>query len=241
MIINRLEQFNVPLKHKSPLVLANCRVFFDFDNTMTRFDVLDEIIKKFSVNDHWKALQVAWENGEIGTKECLEGQLRGIRITKKALDKFLAGVQLDKSCYKLLSLLNREGVRPVILSDNFDPIIERILEHHGLKDIKVYANALRFYKDHLIPSFPYDNPFCPSCAHCKKIHLTGGHEDHKLIVYVGDGRSDFCPAKVSDIVFAKDSLLEHLKQVGKPCVAYKELGTVYNHFKEIVDGPASQD
>ena len=75
------------------------------------------LIKKYSVNDHWVALQDAWVNGQIGTKECLAGQLRGVRISKKELEQYLATAQLDKSCYKLLSFLNAEGVRPVILSD----------------------------------------------------------------------------------------------------------------------------
>jgi 2-hydroxy-3-keto-5-methylthiopentenyl-1-phosphate phosphatase len=206
---------------------------------LTKTDILNEIIKKFSVNDQWIALENAWVNGEIGAKECLEGQLRGIKVSKKALEKFLTHVELDKHSYKVLSFLNAEGVKPVILSDNFSPIIEYVLKHHGIKDVKVYANALRFYKDHLIPSFPYDNPFCPSCAHCKKIHLTRNEEDSKSIVYVGDGRSDFCPAKVSDIVFAKDSLLQHLNQMHKPCIAYKDLETVYNYFKEAGDARAN--
>ena len=154
-----------------PVVLSNCRVFFDFDNTLTKSDVLSEIIKKFSVNDHWLSLENAWINGEIGAKECLEGQMRGVRVGKKALEKYLAGVELDKNCYKVLSFLNAEGVRPVILSDNFAPIIECILAYHGIKDVKFYANALRFYKDRLIPSFPYDNPFCPSCAQIGRAHV----------------------------------------------------------------------
>ena len=236
-MINRIEHLQASLRQKHlPLVLSNCRVFFDFDNTLTQSDVLDDIIKKFSVNDRWKALEQSWVNGEIGTKECLIGQLKGLRASKKALDKYLDRVELDKNCYKTLSFLNTEGVRPVILSDNFTPIVEYILQCHGIEDVKVYGNALRFYKDRLIPSFPYDNPFCPSCAHCKKIHLTGGQQDHKLIVYVGDGRSDICPAQVSDIVFAKDSLLQHMSKIRKPCIAYHVLETVYNYFKEAVDG-----
>ena len=238
-MINRLEQFHNTLnKKKSHLALANCRVFFDFDNTLTKTDVLMEIIKKFSVNDHWKALEKAWVNEEIGAKECLEGQLKGVHVDKATLDKFLGHVELDKNCYKVLSFLSAQGVKPVILSDNFTPIIERILEINSIRDVKVYANAIRFYKDHLIPSFPYDNPFCPSCAHCKKIHLSRDPEDPKLIVYVGDGRSDFCPAKVSDIVFAKDSLLRHMHHVDKPCIPYKDMETVYHYFKEAVDASA---
>ncbi len=234
MFKNRLEHTMPLQKQKMPFVMANCRVFFDFDNTITITDVLDNIIKNFSVNDHWKMLQKLWENGEIGTKECLEGQLAGVRITKKQLSQFLLKVELDHSCYKIFSFLSKEGIFPVILSDNFTPIIEEILANHAIKGVKVYANSLRHYRDHLIPSFPYDNPFCPSCAHCKKIHLTRDGHENKLIVYVGDGRSDFCPAGVSDMVFAKDSLLAHMKKEGKDVIAYKDLGVIYRHFKEAV-------
>ncbi len=236
MFKNRLAQISHLSKSKTPLIMANCRVFFDFDNTMTVTDVLDNIIKKFSISDDWKSLQKLWEKGQIGTKECLEGQLSGVRITKKQLIQYLSKVQLDDSTYKVLSFLSKEGIQPVILSDNFTPIIEEILGHHAIKGVKVYANTLRYYKDHLIPSFPYDNPFCPSCAHCKKIHLTRDQHVNKLIVYIGDGRSDFCPAGVSDIVFAKDTLLDHMKKEGKEYIPYKNLGEVYNHFKEAVYG-----
>ena len=243
MFKNRLAQISRDSPRKAPFVMANCRVFFDFDNTMTRTDVLDNIIKDFSVNDDWEALQRSWENDEIGTKECLEGQMRGLRVTKKRLNQYLTKVELDRSCYKILSFLSKEGIPPVILSDNFTPIIEQILDHHGIKGVKVYANALRYYKDRLIPSFPYDNPFCPSCAHCKKIHLTRDQHVNKLIVYIGDGRSDFCPAEVSDIVFAKDKLLAHMKKEGWEHIPYKNLGDVYHYFKEAVydaDGTSSQ-
>jgi 2-hydroxy-3-keto-5-methylthiopentenyl-1-phosphate phosphatase len=236
MFKNRLTEIQHTIKSKTPFVMTNCRVFFDFDNTMTISDVLDNIIKKFSISDDWKLLQKLWEQGEIGTKECLEGQLKGVRITKKQLTQYLSAVELDRSTYKILSFLSKEGIPPVILSDNFTPIIEEILAHHAIKGVKVYANALRYYKDHLIPSFPYDNPFCPSCAHCKKIHLTREQHANKLIVYIGDGRSDFCPAEVSDVVFAKDKLLAHMKKEGKEHIPYKNLGEIYNYFKEMTYG-----
>ncbi len=232
MPFNRLKQLEPNLLAKSPIVLSNCRVFLDFDNTMTTSDVLDDVIRRFSVNDHWMTLEKAWQDGQIGTKECLEGQLKNLRLTKKALNNFLKNVELDPNFHKLLTLLVREGIKPVILSDNFSYIIELILSYHGIRDLKVYGNAMRFYREHIIPSFPYDNPFCLSCAHCKKIHLTKDKTENKLIVYVGDGRSDFCPARVSDIVFAKDSLLEFMGREGLPCLAYKDLGDVHQYFQE---------
>jgi 2,3-diketo-5-methylthio-1-phosphopentane phosphatase len=232
--INRLNQLEAKLHFKSPIVLSNCRVFFDFDNTMTTSDVLDDIIRRFSINNQWEVLEKAWQEEKIGTKECLEGQLRNVRVTKNTLNKFLGKVELDPYSHQLLALLVREGIKPVILSDNFTYVVELILEYHGIKDLKAYGNNLRFYRDHLIPSFPYDNPFCLTCAHCKKIHLTKDKTENKLIVYVGDGRSDICPARVSDIVFAKDNLLRFMTHEELPCIPYKDLGDVHHYFQELL-------
>jgi len=232
--INRLHQLESKLQVKSPIVLSNCRVFFDFDNTMTTSDVLDDVIRRFSINDQWVVLEKAWNEEKIGTKECLEGQLRNVRVTKSALHKFFKKIELDPHFHQLLALLVREGIKPVILSDNFTYVVELILEYHGINDLKVYGNNLRFYRDHIIPSFPYDNPFCLTCAHCKKIHLTKDKTEDKLIVYVGDGRSDFCPARVSDIVFAKDNLLRFMTKEELPCIPYKDLGDVHHYFQEVL-------
>ena len=232
--INRLHQLESKPYVKSPIVLSNCRVFIDFDNTMTTSDVLYDVICRFSINDQWKVLEKAWQDGQIGTKECLEGQLRNVRVTKTALHRFLSRVELDPHFHQFLTLLVREGIKPVILSDNFTYIIEWILRYHGVRDMKVYGNTLRFYREHIIPSFPYDNPFCPSCAHCKKIHLTKDKTENKLIVYIGDGRSDFCPARVSDIVFAKDNLLRFMQREDLSCIPYKHLGEIHNYFQEIL-------
>jgi 2-hydroxy-3-keto-5-methylthiopentenyl-1-phosphate phosphatase len=232
--VNRLAQLETKLQIKSPIVLSNCRVFLDFDNTMTTSDVLFDVIKRFSINSHWKVLEKAWLEGQIGTKECLEGQLRNVRIAKNTLYNFLKKAELDPHFHQLLALLVQEGIKPVILSDNFTCIIEWILEYHGIKDLKVYGNGLRFYREHIIPSFPYDNPFCLSCAHCKKIHLTKDKTENKLIVYVGDGRSDFCPARVSDIVFAKDNLARFMMREELPFIAYKNLGDIHHYFQEVL-------
>ena len=234
MFKNRLEDIARTSKRKSSLMLANCRVFFDFDNTMTTSDVLDDVIRRFSINDKWMVLEKAWHEEKIGTKECLEGQLKNVRVTKSAVHHFLKKVELDPHFHQLLALLVREGIKPVILSDNFTYIIEFILKNHGIRDLKVYGNAMRFYREHIIPTFPYDNPFCLTCAHCKKIHLTKDKTENKLIVYIGDGRSDFCPARVSDIVFAKDNLLRFMKKEELPCIAYNDLREVHHYFQEVL-------
>jgi len=209
------------------------RVFFDFDNTITTIDVVFDLISRFSISRDWVVLEKAWQSGEINTRECLRGQMRNVRVSSHDLGQYLKTIRLDPYFLRLLELLRQEGVEPVIVSDNFQPIVEFILKNNGIQDAVVYANELRFFKDRLVPSFPYQNPSCPYCAHCKKTHF---HDDDpgsmKKIIYIGDGRSDICAALESDIVFAKDDLLEYFRKHRRPCVEFLSLADVADHMKE---------
>lgn len=211
--------------------LSNCVVFFDFDNTITLFDLLDDIIKHFSVNKDWMALEDAWVQGKIGSRKCLEGQLKGVRITKRKLLQYLSCVRIDPVFHKVYALLRREGIKPVILSDNFTFIIQAILKNNGIKGAKVYANSLRFNKDRLIPSFPHANTRCFLCAHCKKKNLQKKGIRDRIIFYVGDGLTDVCPAECSDTVFAKGKLLDHFRKAKRLCVAFNTQEDIYNYFR----------
>ena len=205
---------------------AGFRVFIDFDNTITQGDVLDGIIETFSVSEEWRTLEAAWAAGQITTRTCLEGQMRGLRATWPELARHLNQVRIDPGFARLRDLLRREAVDLTIVSDNFDLVLDHILKQEGLTDVACLANHLELAAGRRVPSFPFGNPDCPGCAHCKKIHFMPPHRDARLVVYIGDGRSDICPATHADIVFAKTSLLSYLQRAAIPCTAYGNLSEV---------------
>jgi len=211
--------------------LSDCLVFFDFDNTITPFDVLDDIVKRFSVDKKWMAFEDAWRQGRIGSRLCLKGQLQSVRVSRLALFKYLSRIKIDPHFPSIFSMLRREGIKPVVLSDSFTPLIEYILSNNGIRGVTVYANNLRFSKERLIPSFPYQNKHCRRCAHCKKKNLLKKGIRDKMIIYIGDGLSDICPAECADLVFAKGSLLGHFRKKKRLCVAFNNLDDIYNYFK----------
>lgn len=206
-------------------------VFFDFDNTITPFDVLDDIIERFSINKDWVVFEQAWRKGEIGSRVCLKGQLRSVRVSKKDLLRYLSKVKIDPHFPELFAMLVREGIKPVILSDNFTFIVNFILSNNGIKGTKVYANNLKFSKDRLLPGFPYINRHCLRCAHCKKKNLLKKEVQDKIIMYIGDGLSDICPAQYAHIVFAKGNLLDYFRKKRRLCVAFNSLEDIYNYFR----------
>lgn len=213
------------------LNLFNATAFFDFDNTMTSFDVLDDVIKRFAVDKNWVKLEARWKKGEIGSRECLEGQLKSLRATKKSLVKYLDSVKIDPWTEKLFGLLRKHGIKPIILSDSFSFIIKHVLKKNKIGGVKVYANTLEFDGDKLVPSFPYLNG-CSRCGHCKKGQMPLFNNGKKTI-YVGDGHSDMCPASEADFVFAKRPLFNYLTKRKKPCRAFKNFKDIYKDLQEL--------
>jgi len=210
---------------------GNFIVFFDFDNTITTIDVIDDMLERFSKDNEWKELERRWQREEIGSRECLEGQVKGIRIRKDRLDKYLSTVKIDPYFKKLLRLFESRTIPSLIVSDNFDYMLKSILKRNNIPDIEVYCNKANFSGDRFKTSFPFANKGCGDCANCKKTHLLSRKRAGARTVYIGDGRSDLCASKISDIVFAKDYLKESFKREGLPHIAIDSLKDVYEHFK----------
>ena len=207
-----------------------CVVFFDFDNTITKHDVFDDMLVHFSRDKHWIKLEEKWKNGKIGSRECLEGQLKGIRISKAALSRYLSGIRLDPYFKKIIKLFKIKKIKTIILSDNFDYILKKILKFNAVQKLNIYANKLRFAKNRLLPHFPFESKICKACGHCKTKNLLANVDKNSIIFFVGDGCSDICPAQYADIVFAKEDLLNYYKDKKFICVPYKGLKDVYNYF-----------
>jgi len=206
-----------------------CAAFFDFDNTIATVDVLDDLVQRFSVTQDWMALEEAWRRGAIGSKECLDGQLREVRVTDSEFSKYLASITLDPAFPHVVRLLRSQGIEPVILSDSFCLVIERILAHHGLGDLKVYANELCLIEERLMPSFPHLDG-CARCANCKAQYLLAAKQQGRTTFYVGDGLSDVCAAKHADFLFAKDTLLANCRREGRVCIPFESLSDVHTYL-----------
>jgi len=206
-------------------------VFFDFDNTISTFDVFDDMLVNFAKSSSWNKLEDKWEKGKIGSRECLQGQLKTIKISRKVLNRYLVGIKLDPYFDRLIKLLEKNKAKVIILSDNFDYILKSILKSKGFENLEVYSNRLRFAGERLRPIFPFVHKNCKVCAHCKTKNLLAKSGENSIIFYIGDGRSDICPSRYSDVVFAKDGLLDYYKLNKLPCLSYNSLKDVYKYFQ----------
>ena len=211
--------------------IKDCVVFFDFDNTITEIDVLDDMLERFSCDDRWIRLEEEWRRGDIGSRECLDGQMRGIRISRKRLDRYITTIKIDPSFKRILKLCDEKNIKTIILSDNFEYILKGILRNNGIDGLDVYCNSLKMSDDVMIPEFPYRDKKCGGCAHCKSKNMLANVRAGFTSIYIGDGLSDLCPSRKAKLVFAKSSLKEHLEEEKVPHVPFDDMGDVYEYLK----------
>ncbi len=204
-------------------------LFLDFDNTITASDVLDRIIERYSATDRWRQWEADWRDGRISTRQCLERQVADLRVTPGKLLEFTDTLRIDEAFEPLVTWAAANGVATSILSDNFTFVIEAMLRRRGLPMVPIYANHLAFEGDRPRASFPFVDPACHRCAHCKAQHLR--RVTARARIFVGDGLSDICPAAAADVVFARDSLAAHLRSIGSPYRAFRSLADVLQFLR----------
>ncbi|MDR1488971.1 MAG: MtnX-like HAD-IB family phosphatase [Desulfovibrio sp.] len=203
-------------------------VVCDFDGTITPYDVTDAILQCFALPE-WEAAEEAWTGGRITARECMEIQVSLLRAPKKELDAFLDSVPVDESFGDFVALCRNAEVSLTIVSDGLDYAIQRILAAHGLENVPFVANRLvpqgggRYRLE-----FPHGASDCPSgVCKCRAAESGAGG-----MLLIGDGRSDFCLARNSSFILAKQDreLLRHCWNTSYPHAAYSGFSDILSLF-----------
>jgi 2,3-diketo-5-methylthio-1-phosphopentane phosphatase len=213
-------------------------LFFDFDNTLTEGDLLDELIEAYSPNEAWRDWEHAWAAGELPARDCLRLQVQNMRVSRETLFAHLAQVRIDPAFPDIVAWAQRWQVPVSIVSDSFLPLIVQVLRANGIEGVPVFANDLAFVgDDRLLPAFPYYDPAFARSANAKARHLE--RERARRIVFAGDGHSDLDAALAADVVFAKSTLARELDARAVAFYPFDTLEPVLGFLEAI--GSALQD
>jgi 2-hydroxy-3-keto-5-methylthiopentenyl-1-phosphate phosphatase len=168
----------------------------------------------------------------------MRGQVALIGGSDAELDAVLAGAELDPGFPDFVAWCEARGLPLSIVSDGVDAFIAQILARHGLDRLPVTANRLtgaagRRGLEH--PPRPVD---CESGAGVCKC-AAAATDDSDIVVFVGDGRSDFCVATRADILFAKGALAAYATAQGKAYYSFDTFHDVRHALAQLAaDGAA---
>lgn len=206
----------------------------DFDGTISLEDVTDTLLQRFG-RPGWQALEEAWKRGDIGSRECMKGQVALFHMDLAALDAHLDGLAIDPHFPAFVRAAQRRGIAVQVVSDGIDYAIRRILRHHDLGDLPVFAN-------HLAPNgacswqlqSPYASTACMRASgNCKCERLAAQKNRHSKVLFVGDGASDFCVAAKADFVLAKAHLIKHCATHSLPYAPFADFEQALAIMKDI--------
>lgn len=204
-------------------------LFIDFDGTISKRDVIDEILKEFA-DKSWLEIEKQWTSGKIGSRECLQKQFALVEATPAVLNKFIDTLELDEGFPALLRFCRDSEIDVHIVSDGFDYYIRRMLERSA-SDL-IQQCGVSVWANRLIPQgkkswrteFPFFEKECNhGCATCKPQVMRTNNPFGSPSVFIGDGLSDRYAAQQADVVFAKKKLSEFCLDNRIPQTAYSGL------------------
>jgi len=157
-------------------------------------------------------------------------------MSRGELDEFLDGVAIDPRFAAFASGVARLGIPLAIASDGLDAAIDRILRRNGLAGLPVRANRLEQIgeREWRLTS-PHSSAACAgACGTCKcRLRAASAHSGRK-VMFIGDGRSDYCVAAEADFVLAKAALLDHCVRDGIAHAAFEDFGDALVRVVETV-------
>jgi len=196
-------------------------IFCDFDATISVEDVGDALFKNFGdFYTYWNEYSEGKYNvRELNKKLC--GSLRS-NLTYEEITDFAKEMPIDFYFVQFLEYCNQKQFNFTVVSDGYDAYINPIFEFNKIADYPIYCNSLKknengfeaiFYGavEYCYEKNCYEKNSCTT-ASCKRNVVLNNSAEKDIIVYIGDGHTDFCAAEHSDIIFAKSKLATYCNE-----------------------------
>ena len=215
-------------------------VFSDFDGTITRLDVTDEILEHFA-DPSWHAVEDQWLRGEIGSRECFARPAALVWATVNQLNELIDAIPIDPDFPAFFRYLKVQQLPFYIVSDSFDYVIRRVLKRVGadgeLRNGRhLFSTGLEFEAGGFRATFPHSNHGCKhGCATCKPAIIRKVRKKQQPVIFIGDGLSDRFAVEVADVVFAKQELLAYCREHGVSCRPFDTFGDVQKEMAEMIE------
>lgn len=200
-------------------------LLIDFDGTACLHDVAEHLLERFG-DPSWPVYDDAVDRGEIGLREAGDRQvalLGGSR--EEMLGYVLEHCPLDPTFPPFVAWARSERIPLTVVSDGFGFYIRPILGTAGLEDLEVRSNEVEFDGGPPRLLRPHGHPTCIGCGTCKMLAAVGFRVTGP-VAFVGEGQSDRYGALYSDVVFAKDHLVDLCEADGVPFLPWQDFDDV---------------
>ena len=207
----------------------------DFDGTITVRDTLHVIVETFGARGVWDELEPRLRSGEMTVEQAMQQQFRAVRATpEQVAEAVLAHAPLRPGFAEWVAWLRDGGHRLVVVSAGFRSVIDLVLGGAGLGHLEVVSNEARFSADGCELVWGDRGEVCPLCGRRCKRHALRRRLSGERLVYLGDGISDRCAARMADVVFARAGLADDLAAQGLPFLPLEDFHQVRRDMASLI-------
>ena len=218
-------------------------VICDFDDTVCVENVAELLLEHFGEDASWRELRRQSRERTITLKEYQERAFRGIGASRDAMQALVkARATLRPHFKELWRYCQAQGIPLAIVTVGLDFYVDAVLERDGLEEVPRYTVKTSFTPQGISYEYPYSwdgsgaSPMdvCSQWGTCKCSVLAEYRKRGYSIFYVGDGRSDFCPASMADQVFARDQLAHLARENHVPYTEFQDFRDVIQVLESVL-------
>ena len=188
-------------------------MLIDYDGTISKVDVSELLLTRFFVAD-WHTDDVEYAEGRIGSRTFFRRQMPNFQGRLEDVVAYAEAQPHDPAFAGFVRLADELHVPVEVVSDGLGFFIAPALERLGVPDVSVVTSRTTFRDGRVEMTFPNGNPDCLVCGTCKRQRVFAHQAAGRAVVFVGDGESDRYAAAYSDLIFAKDELIDVCRSQG---------------------------
>jgi 2-hydroxy-3-keto-5-methylthiopentenyl-1-phosphate phosphatase len=192
-------------------------VVTDFDGTLMEQDVGDVLMEELGVLSEPQVKEASrlFREKKIGSLAWIEAAYPHLAGRQEQVDELIGSVNLRDGAREFIDFCQQKDMPVTVLSDGMLYYIEQILSRQQVDVDRIIGNPITYLAD---GEFQFGvqntNSVCKWCGCCKASVVKQLKEEGWLVIYIGDGSSDYYGSGFADWIFARASLARYLTEEG---------------------------
>jgi 2,3-diketo-5-methylthio-1-phosphopentane phosphatase len=205
----------------------------DFDGTLTQKDFYQIIIDRY-LGQWGNDLYSSWKRNELKDVQFLSQVFQAINRNEEQISKDIAAIELDPYAKDFINHIKSLGGQFVVLSAGTSYYIDKVLEIHGIKDVKVISNPGCFENNGIKMLPDINSPYYSDIYGVNKYLVVKDYKDkYERVYYAGDSTPDLKACMAADMVFARNKLVELLEENNHPYIPFRQFKDIEEYLMKM--------
>jgi 2,3-diketo-5-methylthio-1-phosphopentane phosphatase len=191
-------------------------VLVDFDGTITRRDIGDQVVINFA-EPGWEDALDRFRAGEMNSKDFWAYEMSLLRKDREdaAVEHSLSIAELRSGFANFLDYCKTHDIPVEVASSGMNFYVDAILDKFGMADLPRSRPVVDYDENgHGVMTIPEGLRDCGMTVMCKCDRVWHWRRKGYRVMFIGDGVSDECAVSQADIVLATSRLREVCESKG---------------------------